>query len=123
MSRWAALRARSSAFGYSLCCLKIFSDVPVLSRCLFRQIACEYRNPGCTQKTWTQPTIFDSLNVSGVSYKMYSNSSDVSPLRNPVLACDFLVDSDSLLVLPGALRRRGWHRGRRPAQGGPLRAG
>lgn len=31
---------------------------------------------GCTQKTWTQPTIFDSLNVSSVSYKMYSNSTD-----------------------------------------------
>ncbi len=86
MSRRAALRARASAFGYSLCCLKIFSDAHVLSRGLFRQIACEYRISGCTQKTWTQPTIFDSLNASGVSYKMYSNSSDVSPLRNPVLA-------------------------------------
>ena len=47
---------------------------PVLSVDLFQQIACEYRVSGCTQKTWTQPTIFDSLNASGVSYKMYSNS-------------------------------------------------
>jgi phospholipase C len=31
---------------------------------------------GCTQGAFTQPTIFDSLNHSKVSYKMYSNSTN-----------------------------------------------
>ena len=29
---------------------------------------------GCTQTHWPQPTIFDSLNQSGVSFKLYANS-------------------------------------------------